>query len=178
MSINALYKNVLDEIPGSEERLFESLSDSFGFFVQQRIWSEQDAKDVVQEALATIAGKYESIDFETSFAAWAYRVLQNKVLEYYRRKQCRESKFAQLTDEGSDSNPSDPDPTLRNRLLGCLKKIGQANSKYARVLNFKYQGYPTEEICDRMEMTRNGLYIVLSRARSLLKVCLQTGDVS
>lgn len=177
MSINALYNNVCDGTPGSEDRLFESLSDSFRFFVQQRIWSEQDAKDVVQEALVAIAGKYKGIDFEKSFAAWAYRVLENKVLEYYRKKRCHESKFAQLTDAGPGSNLDDPDPTFRDRLLDCLRRISDANSRYARVLNFRYQGYVTEEICDRMDMTRNSLYIVLSRARSMLKLCLQKGDI-
>jgi RNA polymerase sigma factor (sigma-70 family) len=153
------------------------LSDSFRFFAQQRVWSEQDAEDIVQDTLATIAGKYKGIDFETSFAAWAYRILENKILEYYRKKQCHESKFAQISSTGSDSFLCEPDPIFQDKLLNCLKMINTANNRHARVLNLRYQGYTTGEICDRLEMTRNSMYTVLSRARSMLKLCLHKGDI-
>jgi len=177
LSINSLHKEVLDGVSGSEERLFARLSDSFRIFAQQRIWSAQDAEDIVQDALATVVDKHKSIRFETSFSAWAYRILENKVLEYYRYKRTRESKFEQIARERSRAEQSDPDPTLQRRLLQCLRKIGAANPRYARVLNLQYQGYETQDICDKLGVTRNGLYILLSRARSMLKLCLQKGDI-
>ena len=131
----------------------------------------------MQDTLVTITGKYRGIDFEVSFAAWAYRILENKILEYYRKKQCHESKFAQMSNTGSDSTLSEPDPTFQDKLVNCLKMINRANNRHARVLNLRYQGYTTGEICDRLEITRNSIYIALSRARSMLKLCLQRGDI-
>lgn len=177
MSINTLYNRVSSGDPGSEDRLFENLRDRFSLFVQQRIWSEQDAEDVVQESLVSIAGKYKEIVFETSFAAWAYKVLENKILEYYRKKRCRDSKFSQMANDDSSTGQDGVDCTLRGRLLDCLKKINEVSNRYARVLNLQYQGYTTKEICDRLDVTRNGLYIVLSRARSMLRLCLHKGDI-
>jgi len=177
MSINTLYSEFRDGNLKAEEKLFRDLSDRFGFFVQQRIWDEQDALDIVQESLVVIAGKFRDMEFETSFSAWAYRVLENKILEYYRKKHCHESKFAQMVEENPGAHQNAPDPTLQNRLLDCLKKINELNNRYARILNFQYQGYTTEETCKKLSVTRNNLYILLSRARSMLKLCLQRGDI-
>lgn len=176
MSINTLYNRVRDGEPGAEDRLFERLTDSFRLFVRQRVWSDEDVEDIVQESLIAIAGKYRGIEFETSFAAWAYKVLENKTLDYYRKKQCRESKFAQIASDES-SVAEKPNPGLRRKLLDCLRKINGANGRYARILNLQYQGYSTDEVCERMDLTRNSLYILLSRARSMLKLCLQKGDI-
>jgi DNA-directed RNA polymerase specialized sigma24 family protein len=41
----------------------------------------------------------------------------------------------------------------------------------------RYQGYNTEEICEKMGLSRNGIYILLSRARKMLENCLKTGEI-
>jgi len=69
------------------------------------------------------------------------------------------------------------DPVLELKLLDCLKKVGQKNIKFARTLNLKYQGYSVEEICDRLEISRENLYTILSRARSALELCLEKGGI-
>jgi DNA-directed RNA polymerase specialized sigma24 family protein len=45
--------------------------------------------------------------------------------------------------------------------------------RHARILVMKYQGYRTAEICERMSITPNNLYVTLSRARAMLKACLE-----
>lgn len=177
MTINQLHNLAVCGGEGAEERLFQSLSESFRLFVQQRIWNRQDAEEIVQDALATIAGKYRGIDFETSFAAWAYKTLENKILHYYRTKRCRESKFSQISNGDLQSTPVSIDPVIKRRLLDCFKKISEVNNRYARILNLRYQGYSTEEVCTRLNATRNTVYILLTRARSMLKFCLEHGEI-
>ncbi len=177
MNINELHSIVRQGDLSGEEQLFQRLSESFRLFVQQRIWNEQDREEIVQDAILTVSEKYKVTDFTTSFAAWAYRVLENKLLYYYRTKKTRQSRFIRMADERDTIADRTTDPDLKRRLLVCLKKIGTANSRHARVLNFRYLGYETEEICERLKITRNNLYILLSRARSILKLCLEKGDV-
>jgi len=176
LDINSLYNIARYGDKGAEEQLFQKLSERFFIFVQHRIWNEQDCEEIVQETLMTIKEKYEDEKLEKSFTAWAYGVLENKILHFLRSKRYHESKFLQTT----DFNPArhlDSDPGFKRQLLDCLRKISIKNIRHARILNMHYQGYSIDEICGKFELTRNGVYILLSRARSLLKLCLEKGAI-
>lgn len=148
-------------------------------FARQRIRNRGDAEEVVQEALMTIYAEYKSITFNTSFSAWAYKVLNNRILNSLRKKQHE----SQRIDESicPKSVPSEVDVNgasdLKRRLLDCLQRIGDRNIRYARILNLHYQGYRTDEICDRLKVIPETFYSILSRARTLLEVCLEKGDL-
>lgn len=176
VNINGLYNNARKGDRGAEERLFSKLYESFNLFVQQRIWNRQDCEEIVQDTLMAIKDKYGNMHFETSFAAWAYKVLENKILYFLRSKRYHENKYLR------DSDFKQPrqfysDPTFKSRLLDCLKKVSAKNMRQARILNMHYQGFSVDEICEKLRLTRNGMYIHLSRARSLLKLCLEKGDL-
>jgi DNA-directed RNA polymerase specialized sigma24 family protein len=55
--------------------------------------------------------------------------------------------------------------------------VKAANKRYARILVLRYQGYSAEEICDEFKITSKNLYMILSRARVLLKRCIETGEI-
>lgn len=179
MSINELHKISLNGGRKAEEQLFNTLAARFRVFARQRVWNDADAEEVVQEAMVTIGREFRRIEFETSFAAWAYKVLDNRILAYLsarKRKSDREV--------STDAKPGNPvaeigavRPELKVRLLACLKKVGGVNRRYARVLNFSYQGYKVDEICRQMEVKPNTLYSLLSRARKMLETCLDKGEV-
>lgn len=153
------------------------LYESFSIFVQQRIWNRQDGEEIVQDTLMTIKDKYGNMHFETSFAAWAYKVLENKILYFLRSKRYHENKYLRVPDYNQPHQVFS-DPVFKRQLLDCLKKVSVKNIRQARILNMHYQGYSTDEICDKMKLTRNSLYIHLSRARSMLKFCLEKGDIA
>jgi RNA polymerase sigma factor (sigma-70 family) len=176
-SIHQLYDEARTGDPTAEKRLFVSLGERFGLFLQRRIGSRQDAEEVVQDTLAAIAEQYRQIEITTSFAAWAYRVLENKLLYYYRSKKAQARKLEQFAESGKPVAVHNPDPAFRRRLLDCIKKVSRANIRHARILNLHYQGYTVEDICGRLEISRNNLYTSLSRARSVLKSCIEKGDI-
>ena len=115
--------------------------------------------------------------FETSFSAWAYRVLSFKIQDHVKRARTRRRLDEQLA-EGTDRNPSAPaDQQLLARLISCFRKVSRSNPRHARILNLHYQGYSTREICEKMSISSNNLYVVLSRARKALESCLEkVGD--
>ncbi|MCP4703685.1 MAG: hypothetical protein GY865_03665, partial [candidate division Zixibacteria bacterium] len=51
------------------------------------------------------------------------------------------------------------------------------NRRHARILNLHFLGYTTEEICSRLEITKTNMYSLLSRARSMLELCLNKGSL-
>jgi len=178
LDLNALYKKAICGDKSAEEALFSALSERFEQFAYHRIWDKEDSKDVLQDTLLAIAREYRQIEFETSFSAWAYKVLDNRILAYIKRKQLRQGRTEAGADSrGSQNRAEDVNPDLRLRLLDCLRKIGEVNRRHARILDLHYQGYTTEEICHRLKTTRNSIYIALHRARKMLETCLKTGDI-
>jgi RNA polymerase sigma factor (sigma-70 family) len=178
LNINDLYNETLSGDKTAENRLFQYLSERFEQFAHHRIWDVEDARDVAQEAMALIAREYKSIRIDISFIAWAYKVLDNRILSYIKKKRQRGDKVVTVEDVRLAGNVHiDMDTDLKTKLLDCLKKVAMSNRRHARILSLHYQGYNTDEICSRLKMTKNSLYITLSRARKTLEICLSTGKV-
>jgi len=174
--INPLYQQAIAGDEASTKELFEILSARFRTFAHQRIWDEKDAEEIVQDALTIIFHEYQAVAITISFAAWAYKVLDNRILNYVQKRRRESLRVERLMDESTYSiSDSSIDPELKRQLLHCLRNLGMANIRYARVLNLVYQGYETEDICRRMNLKRNTLYSHLSRARWLLMACLKKG---
>lgn len=178
MNIDLLHEKTVSGDKFAEEELFAALSERFEQFAYHRIWDKEDAKDVVQSALSLIAKEYRSVVIEKSFAAWAYKVLDNRILAHIKASQRRRTRMADAPEflDQPDLSAS-PNPDLRMRLLECLKKVGRVNRRHARIIDLHYHGFTTEEICGKLRLSRNGLYILLHRARKMLERCLETGDV-
>ncbi|HUU44538.1 MAG TPA: sigma-70 family RNA polymerase sigma factor [Acidobacteriota bacterium] len=177
MDTNSLHNLARTGDQAAEEELFRRLGARFRLFVEHRVGCRQDAEEMVQDTLLVILKKYKKTDITTSFAAWAYRVLEFEILRYYKKKGLRERKFGELQRSESGREGRSSDPTLKRRLLDCLVRIGRQNRKYARILNLHYQGYTTGEVCRRLDLTENYSYVLLSRARSMLAECLDRGDI-
>jgi RNA polymerase sigma factor (sigma-70 family) len=160
----------------AKERLFARLLVSFRVIARHRMWRDEDADDVVQDALMAVVGKYEELTVESSFAAWAYRVLNNKIVDHYKIKRIRSGKVEQLAQKQAATKTHDPDLTLKLRIKTCFSKINQAHRQHARILSLHFQGYTTDEICLRLGITRNNCYVSLSRARAMLEKCLNQED--
>lgn len=127
---------------------------------------------MVQKALMTVAEKCRVIEIETSFVAWANSVLNNKILDYYRSQGRRSDRLVSLSEFGLESVNPTSDPDMERKLLYCLKKVVQANVQFGRALVLHYQGFSVLELCEKMKIDRDRLYKHLSRARALLRKCL------
>ena len=173
MDIDSLYQQARDGDRSAEGQLFSVLAVRFGILANHRVWNEQDAQDVTQNALAVVVREYRSIEITESFAAWAYKVLDNKVLSYLKAK-------GQRMTVSDDDPPAgfEPEPMLKIRLLGCVQKVRRNNLKYGQAVLLHYQGYTTAEVCARLQVTPQNFYMILSRARAMLKRCLETGDIA
>jgi RNA polymerase sigma-70 factor, ECF subfamily len=169
--LNALYRQARLGDTSAERVLMRHLTVSFRLVAQHRLWDEQEAEEVVQEALLTVLSKYREVEIESSFGGWTYGVLQNKIMDCVRKRMTRRTLDEQW--QGDQSPPVDrPNPDLRRAIIECFQKIHRANNRHARILNLHYQGYSTAEICDRLAISENNLYVQLSRARRALEICL------
>lgn len=159
----------------TEQELFSYLLVRFTTFAKRRVGDMQAAEDIAQEACRTIFEKYKTETFTISFAAWAYGVLRKKIGNYLQKK--KHAAIEQELGTAGDCYLRRDDPELRRRMIHCMKLLIKKKRTYARALNLSYQGYKTDEICHKLRITQNNLYVILSRARRLLKNCLQRGVI-
>ena len=179
LNLNQLLEKSQSGENRAEETLLQHLRVRFLGFAVLRLGNGQDAEEAVQDALTTISQEYRSITFDVSFAAWAYKVLNNRILKKLNSRQRRESKLSKSDSMEHYPDQSDSAETaeLRIKLADCLRKIGRVNKRYARILNLHYLGYATSEISDKLNISAENFYMILSRARSMLKLCLDTGTI-
>lgn len=174
LDINQLHENARNGDSNAEKKLFELLTVRFRYLATLRLKDETEAEEVTQEALLAISGEFREIVIERSFAAWAHKVFENRIRNYTRSRQKRGRLISsELNNEGLSGR----DDHLKRRLLGCLRRLNDLNTRYARILNLHYHGYTTDEICEKLDIKPGNLYVILSRARSLLQECMNKGDL-
>jgi RNA polymerase sigma factor (sigma-70 family) len=177
MIINEIYNRARAGDKSAEAELFKKLTDRFRVFAHRKVWNKEEAKEIVQNALETVISEYRQVEFSTNFSAWAHKVLENKFLAYIQTKRRQGGRDLPLESAGSLTDNWMPDPTLKMRLLNCLKQVGRANQRYARILNLHHLGFERTEVCERLGMTVTQSYVVMSRARAMLKECLEKGEL-
>jgi RNA polymerase sigma factor (sigma-70 family) len=175
MDINSLYQRTLSGSSVDENALFSALSARFRLIVRHRVSDRDDVEDIVQESLAVIHAEYRGLAIHSSFAGWAMTVLKHRLLAYFDRRRADSARSSTLDEDtvGSVHLDTRSFNALKQRLLSCLRKIGCANVRYARIINLHHQGYGTEEICGRLALSTTNFYSILSRARVMLEKCLE-----
>ncbi|MEW5923337.1 MAG: sigma-70 family RNA polymerase sigma factor [Candidatus Zixiibacteriota bacterium] len=158
----------------AEKQLFQYLRVRFEYLAKKRLLKKEDAEDIAQEACLTVIEKYRTVDFHGQFNAWALKVLRNKIGNYLQGKCMRDNKVAREVDVGALRNRiNEPvDMILISDLSDCLRKLLAAFPRYARALNLVHLGFTTDDICRRLDIKPNNLYVILNRGRQILKECL------
>lgn len=156
----------------AERQLFLILTDSFRIFAQHKVRDSAEVEDIVQDALAVVAQKYKETTFVSSFAGWAHNVLRNTLLSHYREKAIH----SRLQPEVLASMDRRADPTedleFQRKVVHCVERVAKQNRRFARALNLRYQGFTVEETAAKLEIKTDYLYVILTRARSMLEACL------
>jgi RNA polymerase sigma factor (sigma-70 family) len=178
MDTSTLLELAVNNDKNAEKLLFQHLTDSFRLIAQQKIWNKEFAEEVVQNALTVIYQKYKDIDFKRSFFAWAYKVLENKILDHIKSRQRLKNQPTVLINDDYSYLSWHFDPNLKIRLIECFRELSRVNNKFARILNLKYHGFTTGEICGKMNLSNNNLYTIVSRARSLLEACIRRKEAA
>jgi len=162
----------------AEKELFRQLSVRYYIITRRYIWDRMDVEEVVQDALAAVADRYKkaSYTYTSGFGAWSYGLLKNIICDYNARSKQKRERFAEIGDENSFEQGYETDPLFESRLLKCFNKLNQNNNMYARAINLSYQGYKVADICDRLGITPNNFYSILSRARAIMASCMKKGE--
>lgn len=151
----------------------------------------ETAEDLVQETYISAFNSYENYNGSSSPKTWLFTILNNKIIDYYRKKAREENLFSRennawinasddLFDEkdhwkkgeyitGSDNWLDNPD--FNNILALCIKKLPE---NWSLIIQAKYiLDKDSKEICKELNISTSNYWQVTHRAKLLLKKCIE-----
>ena len=148
------------------------------------------AKDLVQETFFAGLKSAKNFEGKATERTWLVSILKRKVIDHYRKINSNKGKaevrmnfYEGGENEGSWieervpqswANASEKDienEELKSQLDSCIAKLPE---KYAMVFRMKtIQEFETEEICKELDITASNLWVIIHRARTQLRKCME-----
>jgi RNA polymerase sigma-70 factor (ECF subfamily) len=147
--------------------------------------SQEDARDVFQEAFLRVFRSIDSFRFDCSFHTWLYRIVTNICLDYLRKRKVRKEEPAvvdthegpldRMNDFEEDAPHADPERNLRNVQLGQRIEgaLGGLTPRERMVFELRhYQGLRLRNIGEILgtseEAAKNCLFRATQKMRAVL----------
>lgn len=154
------------------------------------------AEDLVQETLEAALKGLASFGGQSSLKTWVFGILKHKIVDHLRRKD-RAVLFSELVGDAAESDevldhlfnarglwnvearPEDwngPEAALESTEFwrvfdACLNRLPENLSRVFMMREFL--GFEASEICDQLQLTTTNCHVILHRARTRLRVCLE-----
>lgn len=162
-------------------------------YAYYRVKDKETAEDLLQETFMSALRSKEQFQGDASEKTWLTKIMKNKIIDHYRSKL---NKYAQLTDstdafyasyfnsEDDDHWRIDKQPVewkdagslleqgeFQSVLLNCMGKMPE---KLSAVFSLKYmEDVDTETICKDLQITSSNYWVIMHRARILLRECIE-----
>ena len=148
--------------------------------------SEQDARDIYQDAFLKAYRNLGSFRFECSFYTWIYRIVTNLCLDHLRKRQVRKEDAPVATDSdgaeysiidqvADDRSGASPERDLMRRELGAriARALTRLTPRERMVFEMKhYQGLKLRTIGEALNTTEETAKNTLFRATQKLRSAL------
>lgn len=176
--------------PGTDPESWLDLhGDAMFAFARLRVGDRSLAEDLVQDALLAAIGAAERFREDASERSWLIGILKHKIVDHLRRAS-RERTLGSVDADGEFDAQFDatghwveaptawraPDRALENDQLGdalaaCIERLPE-KLRAAFVLR-EVDGLETAEVIETLDISSaNNLWVMLSRARSRVRKCL------
>ncbi|MCX7728726.1 MAG: sigma-70 family RNA polymerase sigma factor [Bacteroidia bacterium] len=151
---------------------------------------KETAKDLIQDTFLTAYQKLNTFKEQSAVETWLFGILNNKILEYY-RKQTNEQKHIEhqteeeilfhkngkwkkewLYNEIEEKEHRDE----QNKLIQILKKCFlHLNEQYQKVFSLRFfANKKTNEVCKLCGITEDNVWQIIHRGKLQLKICIQS----
>ncbi len=156
-----------------------------------RVKNPDAAEEIVQTTLFSALQSVNSFEGRSSEKSWLFGILKHKILDHFREVK-KTRNFNLMPDDDADpfeydagghwkEMPQkwdfDPEKAAENQQLSqalahCLAGL---SDKFRDVFVLKeIEGLSTEQICKEFNIKPTNLWVILHRARNLLKKCLES----
>lgn len=141
-------------------------------FASKSINDHQNVENLVSDCFIKIWENRKEIEIKTSIKAYLYRMLRNRVVDYYRKKE-------EITDSicEFDDNVEDTDFDDSQRYAKLYQAISKLPEQRRRILELAiFESHSFQEIADKLEISKNTVKTQIARAYRFLKESLKPQD--
>jgi len=167
-------------------------------FARLQLRDETLAEDVVQEALAAAFDKAREFAGRSAMKTWIFAILKNKIVDQIRvqtrttnvsalsaAEETMDQTFEPLFKENAHWHPAhrpstwgDPEASLRDKHFwavfdACLTHLPKNTARVFMMREFL--DLDTGEVCAAAGISTSNCHVILHRARSALRGCLEKG---
>jgi len=129
----------------------------------------------LQQVFLTVSDKADDYELETNFMAWARTIARYKIMNHWRRQKSAPEALSEEVLETLATEPPEEEPeesTFARNLGDCLSQLPPTARE---LVELRYQReLKPGAIADLKNWTPNSVYVALSRARALLRDCLES----
>lgn len=179
-----------EEITLNPDKWIDNYADYLFNYAVVRVNNSDVAKDLVQDAFFAALKSAKNFQGKSTERTWLVSILKRKVIDYYRKINSKKGKAEvrmNFYDDGENegswleervpqswNNKTEKDIEnleLKNQLDTCIDNLPE---KYALVFRMKtIQEFETEEICKELDITASNLWVIIHRARTQLRKCME-----
>lgn len=176
-------------IPSGE---LASLTIQLRRFARAKVRDAQAADDLVQETFIAAMAAWRGFEGRSKLRTWLTAILQNKIIDHVRAARRHREVIVSESDRppwqdgdeqeaeaiGAEAADYAADPSrvvgARQLLESLSLEIAALPERSARALVMTdLEGLDTGEVCDRLRLTPNNLWVVLHRARKHVRGRMQ-----
>ena len=181
---------VQEEALLNTDKWIDNYADYMYNYAVVRVNDADLAKDLVQDTF--FAGLKSASNFQgkSTERTWLISILKRKIIDHYRKINSKKGKAEvrmNFYDDGENEgnwleervpqswdNQSEKlieNEELKSQLESCIAALPE---KYAMVFRMKtIQEFETEEICKELDITASNLWVIIHRARTQLRKCME-----
>jgi len=135
-----------------------------------------DADDILQETSLVMWNKFDPCVPPNDFLAWARRIAQNKVLDFYKTTQRAQARLSRVFVERIAEVAGGPtegrlQDDRRDALAGCIEKL-PPHDRHLLALRFA-DGATTQSTSEQLGRSVDAVYKALAKLRQALFSCVQ-----
>ncbi|WP_298545627.1 RNA polymerase sigma factor [uncultured Aquimarina sp.] len=160
-------------------------------YTRARISDPLDVEEIISETFLAALGSMHNFQHKCSEHTWLVSILKRKIVDYYRRQSSFKGKMLkyalsheeyQKTYYGKTAIVDCDETTLSNMNLEALEyllaeSLKRMSSKQSSVAKMRiYDKLSTEEICKRLNISKNNAWVLMSRARKAIATRLNQFD--
>jgi len=170
----------------------DQYGDALFHFALARVSRREVAEDLVQETFLAAVKSQTRFKGQSSEKTWLFGILKHKVIDHYRKSRStvytrdlgpdpenmdvffNAKKGWQMRPEHWSANPGKSQEVKEalDHFYRCLSDLPRRTADVF-VLR-EIDGLSTEEICKRFDITSSNCWVILYRARMLLRKCLES----
>jgi RNA polymerase sigma-70 factor (ECF subfamily) len=157
-----------EELVASRER--------FLAYVRARVGDPELAEDILQDSLLRAVRAAPELRDEERLVPWFYRVLQNAIVDAYRRRGVERAHVTGLDPQDADELEAEvATPADEAMLCACFEPlVGALKPEYAELIeSLDLRGEAPEAAAARLGITPNNLKVRRHRARQALRKRLE-----